>query len=259
MRRVFTYLPKKLRVALIIAGTIMGFGMFLLLIKTPPGRPSAVDLKPQPPVRQNKTFQPDNTVLPKQPTAPVVSKIDTKQPVVFLSLDDGQQKDDRAVDFLKQRQWPVTLFLTDKYASENYNYFKKIEQNGASIQNHTLSHVFLNDLTYNQQKSEICGASDKANQVYGKRPTLLRPPGGFYDNNTQLAAYECGIGAVVMWSAKVDGGNVQFQQGDHLVPGDIVLMHFRPKIMEDLAAFEAEIIKQGLYVARLEDWIRIEP
>jgi hypothetical protein len=32
-------------------------------------------------------------------------------------------------------------------------------------------------------------------------------------------------------------------------------MHFRPRIMEDLKAFDDEITKQGLSVQNLNDWI----
>ncbi len=238
---------------------IVGMGIVLALVMHPKPQstkqPAETNSKPQ--VRGNQTFMPDTIPLPKQSVAHLISKIETNQPVVFLTMDDGQDTNNNAVEFLKSRQWPVTLFLADIYAKENYVYFKNLVQSGATVQNHTLSHHYLKDLNYKQQKNEICVASDKVQEVFGMHPNLLRPPGGHYDSNTYGAAYECGVKTIVMWSAKVDGGIVQYQKGDRLVPGDIVLMHFRPKIMEDLAAFEAEIIKQNLYVARLEDWIRI--
>lgn len=235
--------------------TIVSVALVFILTKQPATAP-----KFDPPVRTNRWFAPDNVLLSKPlAQAHLLYRIETKLPVVFLTMDDGMYKDPRAIEFINRRQWPVSLFLTDKYAKSDYEYFKKLTSGGSMVQNHTLSHVFLTNQPYEQQKNEICAASDKAGQVFGKRPNLLRPPGGFFDSNTLIASHECGIKAVVMWSAKVDGGMVQFQRNDRLVPGDIVLMHFRPKIMEDLAAFEAEIIKQGLYVARLEDWIRVEP
>lgn len=213
----------------------------------------------QPPAaRINRTFTPDTAPLPKLKGANLVFKVETSAPVVFLTMDDGMVKDERVIEFLKRRQWPVSLFLADEYAKDDYDYFKRIAANGAALQNHTLSHRYLNQLTYEEQVTEICSASDLLQGMFGKRPALLRPPGGHYNSSTFAAAKQCGIQAVVMWSAKVDGGQVQFQKGDHLVPGDIVLMHFRPKVMEDLAAFEAEIIKQDLHVARLEDWLHIE-
>ena len=252
-------MSKRLFATMILTGALLASFLIFWVVKPARVIPTDAELTNKETLRQNQKYDPDSPLLPKQNTAHLIHKIDTKMPVVFLTMDDGQHKNEKAVEFLKQRQWPVSLFLADVYAKENYDYLKKILQNGATIQNHTDSHKFLTDLSFFEQKTEICPASDKIQKVFGSRPTLLRPPGGFYNYSTLFAAKECGMNAVVMWSAKVDGGNVQFQRGDKLVAGDIVLMHFRPKIMEDLAAFEAEIIKQGLYVARLEDWIRIEP
>lgn len=252
-------LPKWLNKGVFVRIGLISLGFLLIglyLLARPSEKP-AQTAPPEPPVRQNLLFKPDSPALPRQSYAHILHKIETGQPVVFLTMDDGQHKESRAIDFIKRRQWPVSLFITDKYAAADYGYFSKLVQNGAAVQNHTLNHHYLTGLSFSEQKAEICAASDKAHEVFRVRPSLLRPPGGHYDSNTFTAAYACGIDAVVMWSAKVDGGMVQFQRGDRLVPGDIVLMHFRPKIMEDLAAFEAEIIRQGLYVARLEDWISI--
>lgn len=255
----FDRLSKRLFATMVLSGAMIG--LFLITLIASPKSiklPEAISQN-KADVRTNIKYDPDNKPLPKQQIAHVVHKVDTALPVVFLTMDDGQHKDRRAVDFIKERQWPVSLFLSDVYAKEDYDYFKGLVHNGATIQNHTLSHKFLTDLPYFEQKDEICPASDKINEIYRKKPNLMRPPGGFYNYSTLFAAKECGIDSVVMWSAKVDGGQVQFQRGDKLVAGDIVLMHFRPKIMEDLKAFEAEIVRQGLYVARLEDWVRIEP
>lgn len=257
MKWLFNRLPMRAFICLVIVAIGLSISVVTLLNPRSARQSVPIGDKPAPQVRGNQTFAPDTTPLPKQAAAHLVSKVQTTLPVVFLTMDDGQHKDERAVEFIERRQWPVSLFLADAYTKENYGYFKKLVQNGATVQNHTLSHHYLTKLTYQQQKNEICGASDKSQEIYGQRPTFLRPPGGHYDASTFSSAYACGISTVVMWSAKVDGGAVQFQRGDRLVPGDIVLMHFRPKIMEDLAAFEAEIIKHGLYVAKLEDWVRI--
>lgn len=237
---------------------IMGILLFVTLIVNPYPKNSVVVPDEIQPVRVNQVFTPDTTPLPEENVANLVSKIETKSPVVFLTMDDGMVSNQQVANFIKRRGWPVSLFLADVYAKDKYDYFQQIVDDGAIAQNHTLTHPYLSELTFPEQVQEICGASDKLVEVFGVRPSLLRPPGGHYNLATLKAAKQCDIKAVVMWSAKVDDGQVQFQKGDRLVPGDIVLMHFRPKVMEDLAAFEAEIISQDLYVARLEDWLGIE-
>jgi peptidoglycan/xylan/chitin deacetylase (PgdA/CDA1 family) len=200
---------------------------------------------------------PDVETLGSQTTlAPVVSRIQTSQPVVFLSLDDGWVKNPEAHAWLIEHKYPITLFLTDAAIKDNYDYFKELQASGMTIENHTLDHPTLTKLNYDQQKQQICGSSDKLSQIYGQRPTLFRPPYGVYNEITQRVVAECGMKAVITWHAKVDGGSLQFQAGNHLIPGDIVLMHFRPAFMQDAEAFVKEVNSQNLVVGRLEDWLK---
>lgn len=59
--------------------------------------------------------------------------------------------------------------------------------------------------------------------------------------------------AVVTWMVTVNDGALQYQIGDCLRPGDIVLMHFRPTFVADLEAFIAAANASGLRMALLED------
>ena len=62
--------------------------------------------------------------------------------------------------------------------------------------------------------------------------------------------------AVVLWIAKANGGSMQYQVGNRLRPGDIVLMHFRPEFAQDMQAFVDAEKAAGLHTVLLEDWIR---
>jgi peptidoglycan/xylan/chitin deacetylase (PgdA/CDA1 family) len=184
-----------------------------------------------------------------------VRKIDTKKPVVFLTIDDGMVKSQEAADFIIANRLNPTLFLTNDQIKDNYDYFKQFQEHGSEIEDHTMTHVKLTTLGLAGQKSEICNMRDKIIGIYGKTPLLFRPTYGDYNSNTIAAAKQCGMTAVVNWSAKVNGGAIQYQTGNHLVAGDIVLMHFRKEIMQDLQAFYAEITAQGLTPAYLSDWL----
>ncbi len=124
------------------------------------------------------------------------------------------------------------------------------------VQNHTVTHALLPGMSYEAQRAEICRQSDIIQKEFGYRPSLFRPPYGEYDDTTRRAVADCGMKAIVTWSVKVNGGYIQYQEGDRFRPGDIVLMHFREQIIGDLKAFTAEVKKRGLHVVKLEDWIR---
>jgi peptidoglycan-N-acetylglucosamine deacetylase len=187
---------------------------------------------------------------------PVYYSIKTKQPVVFLGMDDGYVKNDEAVKYMKDHNIKVSLFIVDKMIAGRYDYFQQIIDNGSIIEDHSMTHRNMPSLSYEDQKKDICDAADNAEKQFHHRPILFRPPGGSYNDVTRKAAGDCGMKAIIHWHAKVDGGYLQYQDGHHLQAGDIVLMHFRPRIMDDLAAFNKEVTDRGLHVELLEDWIK---
>ena len=189
--------------------------------------------------------------------APVVLKIPTTEPVVFVGIDDGWIQTPDELDWLASHHLPFTLFLTNNGIKNDYGFFQKLQDAGMTIQDHTLSHPHLAKLNFDQQKTEICQTADIYQSVFGRRPTLFRPPYGEYNDDTRRAAASCGIKAVVMWHVVIGtGGDVQYQSvNHHLQPGDIVLMHFRPEFLADVKALSKEVEQNHLQIGRLEDWL----
>lgn len=200
--------------------------------------------------------KPDAYIPPVQAgLAPLLTTIHTTQPVVFLGIDDGAYKAPEVVTLLKKYNIKATLFLADAFIHSDPQFFAKIQ--GAVIEDHTTSHdlkMATKSLAYQQQ--EICSMADTEQKYYGRRPILFRPPGGAYTQTTLRAAANCGMRAVVNWIAKANGGSMQYQIGNKLRPGDIVLMHFRPEFKQDLEAFVAAETAAGLHTELLEDWIK---
>lgn len=182
-------------------------------------------------------------------------RIDTKEPVIFITIDDGVFPSPAGLSYVIQQQLVASLFLYDNAARHNYGYFANWLSLGSSIQNHTIGHPHLKKLTYQQQRHQICGASERLWRAYGIRPTLFRPPYGEYNDQTLRAASDCGLKAVVWWSALVEDGHLQYQGVNKLRRGDIVLLHFTPKLPGDLKALMTEANRRGLHVGRLEDWL----
>ncbi|MEI6850997.1 MAG: polysaccharide deacetylase family protein [Candidatus Saccharibacteria bacterium] len=158
---------------------------------------------------------------------------------------------------MKQNNIKASLFLTKASIASNPDFFKQLVIQGSYIENHTLSHntKMIKEMDYEQQKSEICGMADYEQANYGRRPTLFRPPGGAYSDTMRQAAADCGMKTIVNWIAKANGGSMQYQVGNKLRPGDIVLMHFRPEFKQDMQAFVDAMTISGLHTALLEDAI----
>jgi peptidoglycan/xylan/chitin deacetylase (PgdA/CDA1 family) len=219
--------------------------------------PAPIPIPPPPPPPISE-WQGDLEPISVDPAQiPVLSRIPTDKPVVFLGIDDGLVRSTETFTWLVSHKLPFTLFLEDDLASKDYDYFREIQDAGMTIQDHTISHADLSTLNLEQQKAEICGSADKFQTAFGTRPTLFRPPYGSFNDLTKQAAAECGMKALIVWHAKANGGSIQFQDGNtHFLPGDIVLMHFRQEFLQDMQAFEDQVVKDHLQVGRLEDWIQ---
>lgn len=188
--------------------------------------------------------------------APVIRRIETTKPYVFITMDDGAVKDPGALQLIKESGLRPTLFLNEKYFKGHEAYFRAIQdQAGAEINDHTIDHPNLRGKPYEFQRKEICDDADAIATAFGKRPTLFRPPFGNYDATTQKAAADCGMKALVLWTAAVNDGVVQVQAGDKLKAGDIVLMHFRTTFVEDYRAFLDRAKRDGVTPVPLGDFL----
>ncbi|MFI7540494.1 polysaccharide deacetylase family protein [Actinoplanes sp. NPDC049599] len=194
-------------------------------------------------------------VLPKSAGVPYLSRIPTRQPVAFITIDDGYLKSPEAPKLLAAAGVPVTLFLTTDAIRDDEPYFERLRQHGAVIEAHTITHTELRGRPYARQRHEICGSADRLGARYQRRPVLFRPPFGTKDATTLRAARDCGIKAAFMWTETVHKGKVRYQQGRRVKPGDIILMHFRPAFVKDFLAALRAIHRAGLTPALLEEYI----
>jgi peptidoglycan/xylan/chitin deacetylase (PgdA/CDA1 family) len=192
--------------------------------------------------------------------APVVRRVETDKPYVFITIDDGAVRHQQALDLLRLSGVRPTLFLNTRYVEGHNDYFKPFQtQVKASVQAHTTTHLNLSGKPYETQKQEICGNADFLAAGFGVRPTLFRPPFGSYDRTTRKAAADCGMTALVLWTAAVNDGVVQFQAGAKLAAGDIVLMHFRDSFADDFLAFLNRARQDGLTPVVLDDFLSSPP
>ncbi|MER8099792.1 polysaccharide deacetylase family protein [Kitasatospora sp. NPDC094016] len=197
---------------------------------------------------------------------PVFSEVKTSDKVVFITIDDGAEKDPKFVEMLTELKVPISMFLTRDIVKNDYGYFKPLQALGNHIQNHTVDHPVMSKIPAEKQKSEICDAQSALTQQYGTAPLLFRPPFGDGANTPTLnnSVQQCGPRAMVLWRESMQIHDMQYQAADKkLKSGDIILAHFRgPKELKGATMTQmfgdllARIQEQGFSVARLEDYIQ---
>ncbi|MEW1909593.1 polysaccharide deacetylase family protein [Kitasatospora sp. NPDC085895] len=196
---------------------------------------------------------------------PVFSEVRTTDKVVFITIDDGAEKDPKFVEMATDLKVPFSMFLTRDIVRGDYGYFKPLQALGNRIHNHSVDHPAMSRLSPERQKSEVCEAQTALTEQYGTAPTLFRPPYGDGAHTPSLGAAvrACGPRAVVLWRESMQIHDMQYQAADKkLRPGDIILAHFRgPKDLkgETMTTMFGELLariqEQGFAVGRLEDYI----
>ena len=168
------------------------------------------------------------TLSASDPT--VFSRVPLTDKVVFVTIDDGIEKDPKFIQMVKDFQVPVTISLADVLIRDDYAYFEKLYETGyVSIQNHTVDHPLdMPALSAAQQLYEIAAQQDKLRKEYGVTPYIFRPPGGNYNETTIVSARQAGLKGLMLWKEAMQITDMQYQTSVHrLSPGDIILCHFR--------------------------------
>ncbi|MFJ9808346.1 polysaccharide deacetylase family protein [Streptomyces sp. NPDC101158] len=225
------------------------------LDKAPLDAPQPPAVKPK--ITTRKGFETAGKGLP-----PVFTTVPTKEKVVFLTIDDGAEKDPALLRMMNELKIPYSAFLSDYLVKDDYGYFRKMQDSGVSLHNHTLTHPYLPGLDYDDQKRQICGMQDVIQKQFGERPRLFRPPYGNYNEATLRAAKSCGVEAVPLWASEAFVDHMEWREWDRdLHPGDIILTHFRGKgdwkgTMPDMIRRVMKTVTdKGYAVAKLEDYV----
>lgn len=191
-------------------------------------------------------------------TTPALDHVPTTDKVIFLGIDDGLVRDPAVLDLLRKERVPLTLFLVREPALDGQSYFKEMQTLGSTIQAHTVSHPQLKELGYDDQQRQICGDLSDLQSWYGARPTLFRPPYGEWNETTRSVVANCDLNAIVLWRGATNDGRLDLV-GETFHPGDILLMHFRTDLLQNLKLVFARARAEGYRIGRIEDYLGTGP
>ena len=175
--------------------------------------------------------------LPPAWQAGELVRLQTRAKVVALTFDGGGNDAGAAqvLATLKRTQTPATFFLTGRFVRLYPATARRIgRQPGALVGNHTVDHSDLTLLPDAQDRWEIEAAQAQIRRVTGQDPRpLFRFPYGARDARTRAVVRKLGY-LDIRWTVDTWGWMGQANQTvagvvrrvvDHLVPGEIVLMH----------------------------------
>jgi peptidoglycan-N-acetylglucosamine deacetylase len=163
-------------------------------------------------------------------TPNLVWRVETDQPLVALSFDDGPDPTHtpQVLEILKGADATATFFLIGERAEAHPELVRRIKVEG----HETGNHYFTKRHTYRYPDAEFIAYLDRterAAQIIG-RPKLFRPPGGVTSPRHLRLARERGYSCVIGSAYPYDGGHppvgyIQWLIEKNLAPGTIVILH----------------------------------
>jgi peptidoglycan/xylan/chitin deacetylase (PgdA/CDA1 family) len=209
-------------------------------------------------IEVNDLLAPPPTVVPELSTenglAPQIRRVDTTDRVIFITIDDGQLRDPAVLDYMVGLGLPFTAFLTEPMAKADPEFWQGSQSAWGIIETHTINHPDLLKASEATQRREICEPADTFEELFGRRPTLFRPPYGNSSDSVRRIAASCGYDAVVLWTGSTNNGKLTMQDVE-LEPGDIILMHYRDTLRADLDDVLARARAEGFTIGRLQDYL----
>lgn len=177
----------------------------------------------------------------------------TNKPMIALSFDDGPNLEitPQVLDILEEYRIPASFFVIGNNINETtIPVMKRALTLDCDIENHTISHKFMNQLSVEEIKYEVEALDEKIVEITGKKPQFFRPPfiavnEDMYDNIKM--PFICGVGCndwMIETSVQERIETVLKEARD----GVIYLLHDMLRNMntvEAMKVFVPELLKRG--------------
>ena len=100
-------------------------------------------------------------------------------PIIALTFDDGPNTEitPQVLDTLEENGAIGTFFLiAQNITPESAEMVRRAKAMGCGIENHSLTHGFMNQMTGEQIRAEVQACTDRLVELTGEAPKFFRPP-----------------------------------------------------------------------------------
>ena len=208
---------------------------------------------------KQETIQTSSTEAKQLP----IYKVQTEEKKVAFTMNCAWNADDidSILETLKKNDTKITFFMVGDWIKKYPEAVKKIQEAGHEIGCHSDTHPHVNNLSYEENISEIEKCNDKIEKLTGSRTKLYRAPYGEYNNTVIKAATDKGY-YTIQWSLDTLDytGLTETQMWerlkDKIKAGDIILSHNGTEhTAESLNGLLKNIKSKGLEVVKVSDLI----
>ena len=100
-------------------------------------------------------------------------------PIIALTFDDGPNTviTPQVLDTLEENGAVGTFFLiAQNITPESAEVVRRAKAMGCDIENHSLTHGLMNQMSVEEIRAEVQACTDKIIEITGEAPTFFRPP-----------------------------------------------------------------------------------
>ena len=174
-------------------------------------------------------------------------------PIIALTFDDGPNTviTPQVLDILEKEGIVASFFLiAQNITPESAAVARRAYDMGCDIENHTLTHPFMDRMSVEEIKKEVQACTDKIIEITGEAPKFFRPPfiavsREMYDNIDMT--FICGMGCED-WVPTVTAEQRAERVLANAADGQIVLLHdmqWNQATVEALKTIIPELKKRG--------------
>lgn len=167
----------------------------------------------------------------REPSPTIIGRFDKQAPKIALTFDDGPSPlTPQVLAILQEKKVPATFFVVGLQIKKHPEILRRVAEAGYDVGNHTFSHSFLSQATFQEIARELGQNEDLIKKITGKNSHWFRPPGGLFSSLLLDTAAAKGYN-FILWSvdpndwvqsnsALIEGSVVQETR-----PGSVILLH----------------------------------
>ncbi|MFD1360382.1 polysaccharide deacetylase family protein [Lentibacillus salinarum] len=182
---------------------------------------------------------------------------------LLINVSWGTEYIPAILNILKEHGVKATFFIEGKWAMENTDYVKMIDEQGHLIGNHAYNHPVMSRLSRQAMVEQISQTNDILKAITGETPQWFAPPSGDYNDQVVKVASEQNM-KTILWSVDtIDWKNpsvsvMMNRVNANIHPGATLLMHPTSSIAEGLDSLIKNINEQGYRIGTVSNLLSAE-
>ncbi len=201
----------------------------------------------------------------------IIERVSTNKKAISLTFDDGPHPvfTPMILNLLKENNSKSTFFVLGKNAEIYPEIIRQINDDGHQIGNHTYSHFDLTKVSTKTIRKEFEKTQKIIFEITGKKPSVFRPPYGYYNDEVIKVSKESGY-KTILWSPKQDPWDWNHPGVEKIIKkvlsnakrGDIVLLHDcvegKSETYEALKIIIPNLKKQGYELVTVSELLKLK-